>query len=61
MYTLQNSESINGKIYRYETIATYTDFIDAYKHYIALLLQDDSDAYVYRIMEGNKIIEESRD
>lgn len=61
MYTLQNSESINGKIYRYETIATYTDFIDAYKHYIALLLQDESDNYVYRILEGNKIIEESRE
>lgn len=62
MYTLQNSESnAAGKIIRWETIAVYNEFIDVYKHYIALILQDDSKLYAYRIMEGNKIIEESKE
>lgn len=61
MYTLQNSESKNGKIIRYETIAIYKRFVDAYQHYVNLLLQDDSGMYCYRILEGKKIIEDSRD
>lgn len=60
MYSLQISESQNGKIIRFETIATYYEFIDVYKHYISCILQDNSDLYVYRILEGaNKIIEDS--
>ena len=62
MYSLQISESQNGKIIRFETIETYSEFIDVYKHYISCILQDDSELYVYRILEGdNKIIEDSRE
>lgn len=61
MYTLQISESYNGKIIRYDNIANYDRFVDAYKHYVNLLLQDDSGLYCYRILDGKKIIEDSID
>ena len=61
LYQVQNSESKNGKIIRYETIATYHDFKDAYTHFIDLLLNDDSELYNYRILEGNKVIEDGAD
>ena len=59
MYSLQISESQNGKIIRFETIATYVNYIDVYKHFINMILTDTSRLYQYRIIEGNKIIEES--
>lgn len=61
MYLVQISESYNGKIVRYETVAIYHDFEDAYKHFIDLLLNDDSELYNYRILEGNKVIEDAED
>lgn len=61
LYQVQNSESKNGKIIRYETIATYHDFKDAYTHFIDLLLNDDSELYNYRILAGQKVIEDGAD
>ena len=61
MYQVQISESYNGKIVRYETISIYHDFKDAYKHFIDLLLNDDSELYNYRILEGNTVIEDAED
>ena len=58
MYTLQVSESQNGKIIRYENIMSSVNFVEVYKNFISLVLCDDSGLYNYRIMEGNKIIEE---
>lgn len=60
-YQVQISESYNGKIVRYETVAIYHDFKDAYKHFIDLLLNDDSELYNYRILEGNTVIEDAED
>ena len=61
LYQVQISESKNGKIIRYETIATYHDFKNAYTHFIELLLNDDSELYNYRILEGNTVIEDAED
>ena len=61
MYQVQISESYNGKIVRYETIAIYHDFKNAYTHFIELLLNDDSELYNYRILEGNTVIEDGAD
>lgn len=61
LYQVQISESKNGKIIRYETVATYYEFKDAYKHFIDLLLNDDSELYNYRILEGNTVIEDAED
>lgn len=61
LYQVQISESKNGKIIRYETVATYHDFKNAYKHFIDLLLSDDSELYNYRILEGNTVIEDAED
>lgn len=61
MYQVQISESYNGKIVIYENIAIYHDFKDAYTHFIELLLNDDSELYNYRILEGNTVIEDGAD
>ena len=61
IYQVQMSESKNGRIFRYETVATYHDFKSAYKHFIDLLLIDDLELYNYRILEGNKVIEDAAD
>lgn len=61
LYQVQISESKNGKIIRYETVATYHDFKNAYTHFIELLLNDDSELYNYRILEGNTVIEDAED
>ena len=62
LYQVQISESNNGKkIIRYETVATYYEFKDAYTHFIELLLNDDSELYNYRILEGNTVIEDAED
>ena len=47
--------------HRYETIATDHDFKEAYTHFIELLLNDDSELYNYRILEGNTVIEDGAD
>lgn len=61
LYQVQISESKNGKIIRYETVATYYEFKDAYTHFIELLLNDDSELYNYRILEENTVIEDAED
>lgn len=60
MYTLQESVPYNGKVIRYEHIASYSNFIDAYIQLVTIMEQDKSGLYNYRILDNNnKIIEES--
>ena len=60
MYMLQESVPYNGKVIRYEHIANYSNFIDAYIHLVTIMEQDKSGLYNYRILDNNnKIIEES--
>lgn len=62
MYMLQESVPYNGKIIRYEPIASYYDFVDAFIHLVSIMDQDKSGLYNYRILDNNnKIIEESRE
>lgn len=61
MYMLQESVPYNGKIIRYEPIANYFTFFDAFIHLIELMEQDKSGLYNYRIIFNNQVIEESRE
>lgn len=56
MYSVQISEfSQSGKIIRYETVANFSEYLQAYELYFSLIYLNDS-KYCYRIIEDNKTV-----